>query len=173
MSCRQIFDKVQRPAEDFAAGFGLLAFKVGVAQSQPGIARIGAQALELIGLEGEFAVRALVSAAEGELLFNQARAQCNRGHGRGGGHGVIRLARQHIETLGEFGYLAEVGLIHRCGVAAYAVQQHQIVAARLARRGHGFVDFILRGQAGGHDHGLAGAGHITNQRQALSGGSAK
>lgn len=112
----------------------------------------------------EFAVGSFVGAAEGEVFFDQTRAQCNRGHGRGGTHGVIRQARQHIEPLGEFGYLAQVGLVHRRGVAADTVQQHQVFAAGLARRGHGFVDFILRGHAGGHDHRLARAGHISNQR---------
>ena len=71
---------------------------------------------------------------------------------------VIRQARQHIEPLGEFGYLAQIGLVHRRGVAADTVQQHQVVAARLARRSHGFVYFILRGHTGGYDHRLAGAG---------------
>ena len=75
------------------------------------------------------------------MFFVQTRAQCNRGHGRGGAHGVIRQARK---PLGELGDLAQLGLVHRRGVVADTVQQHQIVAARLARRGHGSVDFIFR-----------------------------
>lgn len=61
--------------------------------------------------------------------------QRNRCRGRGGAHGVIRQARQHIERLSEFGYPAQISLVHQRGAAADTAQQLQIVSARLARRG--------------------------------------
>ena len=60
---------------------------------------------------------------------------------------------------------ADVGVRCRGGVGAGALEQHQVAAAGFARGAHGFVDLAGCGHAGGHDDGLAGGRHTTDQRQ--------
>ena len=162
---RKIADEVNRAAEHFAAPLDLLSLKASQAQGQPGIAGIGAEPGEVGRLQGEPTVGPFVGAVEGEVLFDQTGSQGHCGHRGGGTQGVIRQPRHGAEAPSQFGHLPQVGLVHGGRVAADAVEQSQILAARVPSRGHRFLDFRLAGHAGGHDHGLAGAGHIADQGQ--------
>lgn len=55
-------------------------------------------------------LRFFIGAAEGEVFFDQTRAQCNRGHGRGGAEGMVGQARDGAEPARDFGHLDQVGL---------------------------------------------------------------
>jgi len=99
------------------------------------------------------------------VLFDDAGAQGDAGDGGGVVECMIRQPDKGTSAPRHVGERAQVVVRGRCGIAADAMQDHQLRASVAAGGLHGLGNFIRVGHAGRDDHRFAGRRDARDQRQ--------
>ncbi len=122
------------------------------------------QPRQLLRLQREGGVRSAVRPGQGDVLFDDAGAQRDGGHRRGGPQRVIRQTGDAAEVLGQARDHAQVGVGVPGRIGADAMQQGD-GRSGFPRRLHCRRDLARAGHAGGDDQGPSGARGPADQRQ--------
>jgi hypothetical protein len=120
--------------------------------------------LEFVWLHGEGAIGSGFVPGAAKVFFNHFGAQGNGRDGDGCAHGVIGEPGADAEALGHVGNAGEVCFLGRSRVGAGAFEKGDFRAASVSEDAHGFLDFLERGHAGGHDHISSGGGDFLKKR---------
>ena len=127
---RNIPYEIERSPECFAGDFGRLPFETSAAECEPCIFCVATESFEIGWLQGELTVRSLVGAAQRKVFLDYSGAEANGSKRHSSAKRVVRQARNGAEPAGDFGQLAQIGLVHRGRVRADAVEEHQTYSTK-------------------------------------------
>ena len=147
-------------------------FLAAVAEGRLHAAHAADELRELRGLEGGGMVRARRRPVQGHVLFEHAGPARHRGQRDLDAERVVGETDRHLEARRERIHGAQVRVAGRGRVAAHAMEQREIAAARLTDGVHGRFHLGQIGHAGGDEEGPSLRRHVGEKRKIgdLSGG---